>query len=256
MDDMSEPAYLKYLSEDNGLQKEEKPKKIESFAMIPYYSLRDGNIEGVMGCRALIDSVDGDRLSGDELNNKKYLFIASTTMASLFAMQGGMTTEEAQALRNLYIGRMDDCKTFEAVDELHTIMFLDFTRKVQESQMEAAQEKEGEPAVITRPISRAITYIREHLHTKLTLAQIGRAVDLSPNYLATRFHQETGSTVQDYVRDQRIAVAEVMLRQSDESLSDIASGLGFGSNSHFIKVFREQRNITPKQYRMKYYDKK
>ena len=254
---MDEPIYLEYLKEDTLLGKEEpKPKKIQSFAMIPYYSLKDGNIEGVMGCKALIDSVDGDRLSSDELMNKKYLFVSSTTMASLFAMQGGMGTEEAQALKNLYIGRMDDCKTIEAVDELHTIMFLDFTRKVQESREEAeaaAIEDQKGRAKISRSIMKAMEYIRANLHTKLLLKDIGIAVSLSPNYLATRFHEETGQTVQDYVRDQRVAVAEVMLKESNYTLTEIAKGLGFGSNSHFIKVFREQKKVTPKQYRLRYY---
>ena len=254
---MDEPIYLEYLKEDTLLGNDKpKPKKIQSFAMNPYFSLKEGNIEGVMGCKALIDSVDGDKLSSDELMNKKYLFVSSTTMASLFAMQGGMGTEEAQALKNTYIGRMDDCKTVDAVDELHTIMFLDFTRKVQESKEEAEaaelKDKEGK-AKISRSIMQAMEYIRKNLHTKLLLKDIGFAVKLSPNYLATRFHEETGYTVQDYVRDQRIAVAEIMLKESNYSLTDIASGLGFGSNSHFIKVFREQKKVTPKQYRLRYY---
>lgn len=253
---MDEPIYLEYLKNEEK-KEEKKEKKISSFAMIPYYSLRDGNIEGVLSCKALIDSVDGERMSSDELMNKKFLFVSSTTMAAFFAMQGGMPDEPAQALKNLYISRMDDCKSVEAVDELHTIMFLDFTRKVQESrdQEEDTSKEVEKKAKISRSISRAMEYIRANLHTKLLLKQIGKAVGLSPNYLATRFHEETGSTVQDYVRDQRVEVAAVMLKESDYSLTQIATGLGFGSNSHFIKVFREQMKITPKQYRMRYYNR-
>lgn len=253
---MEEPIYLEYLREESEEKEDQKEKRIPSFAMIPYYSLRDGNIEGVMSCKALIDSVEGDRLSSDELTNKKFLFVSSTTMAAFFAMQGGMQTEAATALKNLYISRMDDCKTIEAVDELHTIMFLDFTRKVQESkefieESQAAEEKGR--AKISRSIAQAMDYIRQNLHTKLMLKDIGKAVSLSPNYLATRFHEETGTTVQDYVRDQRVAVASTMLKESNYTLTQIATGLGFGSNSHFIKVFREQMKITPKQYRLRYY---
>ncbi|MBO6108571.1 MAG: helix-turn-helix transcriptional regulator [Eubacterium sp.] len=254
---MDEPIYLEYLGDEIKPEKEEKKeKKITSFAMIPYYSLKDGNIEGVLSCKALIDSVDGERMSSDELMNKKFLFVSSTTMAAFFAMQGGMSVDAATELKNLYIGRMDDCKSIEAVDELHTIMFLDFTRKVQESKEaeEEQSEKDSEGrAKISRSIMQAMEYIRKNLHTKLLLKDVGEAVGLSPNYLATRFHAETGSTVQDYARDQRIAIAEEMLKKSNYSLSEIASGLGFGSNSHFIKVFREQKGVTPKQYRLRYY---
>ncbi|MBO4395204.1 MAG: helix-turn-helix transcriptional regulator [Eubacterium sp.] len=252
---MEEPIYLEYLDESGDEKEEPKEKKISSFAMIPYYSLRDGNIEGVMSCKALIDSVDGDKMSADELMNKKFLFVSSTTMAAFFAMQGGMEVDAATALKNLYISRMDDCKTTTAVDELHTIMFLDFTRKVQESRerLEEQSESGKETVRISRSISRAMEYIRHNLHSKLQLKEIGHAVGLSPNYLATRFHEEAGSTVQDYVRDQRVAVAATMLKESDYSLTQIAAGLGFGSNSHFIKVFREQMKITPKQYRLRHY---
>ncbi len=249
-----EPIYLEYLKDTDG-RKKEKKNRIESFAMIPYYSLKDGNIEGVMGCKALIASVDGDPLSSDELLSKRYLFVSSTTMASVFAMQGGMPAEDAAALKNLYIGRMDDCETEEAIDELHTIMFLDFTRKVQDCKAaEEEEESSSDADKMSRNIAKAIDYIRQNLHTKLSLEQIAKAVSLSPNYLATRFHKETGSTVQDYIRDLRIDVAQTMLKDSDYTLTEIARCLGFGSNSHFIKVFREKKTITPKQYRLKHYN--
>ena len=90
---MDEPIYLEYLRDETEEKEEQKEKRIPSFAMIPYYSLRDGNIEGVMSCKALIDSVDGDKLSNDELMNKKFLFVSSTTMAAFFAMSGSAANQ-------------------------------------------------------------------------------------------------------------------------------------------------------------------
>ncbi len=44
-----------------------------------------------------------------------------------------------------------------------------------------------------------------------------------------------------------------MLKYSDYTYAEISSFLNFSSQSHFIRVFKKQKGITPRQYREKYY---
>ena len=51
----------------------------------------------------------------------------------------------------------------------------------------------------------------------------------------------------------KIEKAKNLLRFSDFSMVEIASYLSFSSQSHFIKLFSEETNLTPKKYRKLYY---
>ena len=54
-----------------------------------------------------------------------------------------------------------------------------------------------------------------------------------------------------YMMRRRVETARNMLLHSDYSYAQIAVSLGFSSQSHFIRVFREQTGMTPAQYRRK-----
>ena len=94
-------------------------------------------------------------------------------------------------------------------------------------------------------------YIYYHLHEKITLQTLAEAVGLTPNYLASLFKKEKGVTVQQYIRSRRIEAAKNMLLYSDYSATEISAFLAFSSASHFIRIFREETGMTPKQYQQK-----
>ena len=62
-----------------------------------------------------------------------------------------------------------------------------------------------------------------------------------------------GISPSDYIRKVKIDKAKNLLRFSDFSMVEIASYLSFSSQSHFIKLFSEETNLTPKKYRKMYY---
>lgn len=52
-----------------------------------------------------------------------------------------------------------------------------------------------------------------------------------------------------YIRQERIKQAQELIRDTQDSIEDIAHILGFASASHFAKVFKAQCGLTPSQYR-------
>ncbi len=100
-------------------------------------------------------------------------------------------------------------------------------------------------------LKRVISYINEHLEQKLTLAQISSAVQMSPHYFASSFKQSTGITPHQYVMKCRIERAKQLLLKQELTLIEICQEVGFESQSHFTRVFRQHAQTTPKAYRDK-----
>ena len=53
----------------------------------------------------------------------------------------------------------------------------------------------------------------------------------------------------DYILEQKVERAKELLRSSEEPLSTVAERLGFSSQSHFCRVFKEQVGLTPARFR-------
>ena len=95
-------------------------------------------------------------------------------------------------------------------------------------------------------------YIFNHLHSKLTVREIAESLGVNPNYLSTRFRQQTGATLYRYILDEKINLVKNLLLYSEKSYSEIASTLGFSSQSHLGTHFREATGMTLQQYRNQY----
>lgn len=91
--------------------------------------------------------------------------------------------------------------------------------------------------------------IENEYSTPLTLKQLAKVANLSPNYFCRLFKNVTSRSPIEYLIAYRINIAEYMLRTTDLSMTDIALSCGFTDVSHFIKYFRKHKGITPKQYR-------
>jgi AraC-like DNA-binding protein len=84
----------------------------------------------------------------------------------------------------------------------------------------------------------------------LPLAELARAVELSPFELCRLFRRETGITVHRYRTYLRVAHGlERLAREPHARLLDLALDLGFDSHSHFTEVFRRFVGRTPKGFR-------
>lgn len=96
-------------------------------------------------------------------------------------------------------------------------------------------------------------YVDENLDQNLTLSKLSKVVGISPNYFASLFKESTGITVHQYVMKYRIEKAKRLLQKRDLNLKiiDICQQVGFQSQSHFTRVFRQHTGTTPKVYRDK-----
>ncbi|WP_052672217.1 AraC family transcriptional regulator [Aliterella atlantica] len=98
-------------------------------------------------------------------------------------------------------------------------------------------------------LQQAIDYIHAHLDRDLSLAKLASIINISPTYFASLFKQSMGVAPHQYVIQQRVEQAKFMLSKTDLAIADIASKVGFSSQSHLTQQFKRLTGMTPKQVR-------
>ena len=122
---------------------------------------------------------------------------------------------------------------------------MESARPVQDLKKQTSQQKkrEGNPTV-----EQCKDYIFKHLHEKIRIPDIARELYLNPNYLSNLFRRHEGISIVDFVAQEKLKLVKNLLTYSNYSYIEIASYLGFSSQSHLGKQFKAQTGMTLKQY--------
>lgn len=101
-------------------------------------------------------------------------------------------------------------------------------------------------------VERMACLIARRYTEPLTVDEIGRAVDLHPNYAMSLFKQAFGTTLIDYLTRHRISHAQRLLAVGDTKIVDVALASGFNSISRFNEAFRQSCGCSPREYRRRH----
>jgi AraC family transcriptional regulator len=96
---------------------------------------------------------------------------------------------------------------------------------------------------------RVLDYIDEHLNEELSLKKLANHLNLSSDHFLKMFKQSIGSPPHQYVIEHRLKRAKKLLKDTQLSVADIASRVGYKTPSHFTSQFRKLIGTTPKAYR-------
>lgn len=105
------------------------------------------------------------------------------------------------------------------------------------------------PNRCSKRITQVLDYIQERYAEHITIEQLCRLTNSSRSYLSKRFHEEMGMRIVDYINRTRINASAQLLRETNQSVVEIAFACGFDNQSYFNKVFRRWMGMTPNQYR-------
>lgn len=100
-----------------------------------------------------------------------------------------------------------------------------------------------------RRLQRVFSHIRENISRELSVTELAQVVGMSQYYFSKLFKMSTGTTPHQYVMRQRVERAQELLRESQTALAEVATLVGFETQSHFTSVFRKLVGSTPKHYR-------
>ncbi|HKP80705.1 MAG TPA: AraC family transcriptional regulator [Pyrinomonadaceae bacterium] len=103
--------------------------------------------------------------------------------------------------------------------------------------------------LVDRRIRRSVELMHTQLDQDLTLKALAAASYLSPFHFARLFKKLTGSSPHNYLAGIRATRAQLLLAETDLSVTEIGTRVGYLSGSHFTKAFRIATGATPREFR-------
>jgi signal transduction histidine kinase/AraC-like DNA-binding protein/DNA-binding response OmpR family regulator len=98
-------------------------------------------------------------------------------------------------------------------------------------------------------VKRAVAYMQQHFARNLSRQEIASTVGISQNYLSRIFQHELGISPWEYLSRYRIKQAQDLLRDTADSITEVAARVGFEDPAYFSRVFRKQIGASPQRYR-------
>jgi AraC family transcriptional regulator len=137
------------------------------------------------------------------------------------------------------------CQLF--AESLANLLAVHLLRKYAGSIFALRQYEGGLPQ---QQVMQVMDYIHDNLSQEIRLADLAQILGLSQFHFSRMFKQSTGIAPHQYLIQQRVERAKVLLKKTNESIVDIAFACGFNSHSHLSQQFRQLTGITPKAYRL------
>lgn len=198
--------------------------------------------------KSLQEDYDGTigTLAKDPLRNLKNLGIVLVTLASRAAIRGGLSPEISFSLSDSYIQQIEECKDLALVAPLAhkaEFQYAEMVHEIKEKQ-KGILKKQKNPR-----INKCKDFIFSHLHDRITLEDLAAEADCNHNYLSQLFKECEGISISGYILQEKINRAKNLLIYSDYSYIEIATYLGFSSQSHLGTQFKKHTGYTLRQYR-------
>lgn len=93
-----------------------------------------------------------------------------------------------------------------------------------------------------------LQYIQENFAT-VTLEKVAERFHYTPEYTSQLIRKTTGRKFTDILQKIRIEKAQIMLQDTNLSVSNIAHEVGYENTEHFIRIFKKNLHMTPTEYR-------
>ncbi|NMB95953.1 MAG: AraC family transcriptional regulator, partial [Clostridiaceae bacterium] len=115
--------------------------------------------------------------------------------------------------------------------------------------IESIQKKNND--INNKLVKGVSKYIQENIMETLSVEEIAHNFYISPSYLHKIFKEETGETINNFIINERMKMARVMLKKGVK-IGDIAEKLNYCNTQYFIKQFKMHHGMTPKQFQVEY----
>ncbi len=102
---------------------------------------------------------------------------------------------------------------------------------------------------ILKPVT---DYIQAHYHEDISVDGLAAMTRTSPSNFRLKFSRTLGISPGRYITTIRLNAARKLLETTEMLISEIATETGFFDQSHFTKMFKHERGITPGEYRRRH----
>ena len=108
---------------------------------------------------------------------------------------------------------------------------------------------ENEKKILSLKFGEVITWIEKNFRQGLSVEELSKKAGYSQRHFLRIFKETYHMTPTEYINAIRIEYACSRLRETEESVTDIAYDCGFRNMSYFYRVFKEKMSMTPQKYR-------
>ncbi len=98
-------------------------------------------------------------------------------------------------------------------------------------------------------LRRVTEHVAANLQGPIFLSTLAEAVQLSTGHFCRAFKASTGETAHAYIVRQRIRRAQLLMRETRDTLSQIAFACGLSDQAHLTRLFRRLVGTTPLAWR-------
>lgn len=96
------------------------------------------------------------------------------------------------------------------------------------------------------------SYLDKNYQETISLEQISKILNFSPNYFCRFFKKNMGRSFFEYLNYYRCSRAEILLNTGEKSITEIALEVGFNSISYFDKTYRKYKGYEPSEERYRH----
>lgn len=100
-----------------------------------------------------------------------------------------------------------------------------------------------------RHLSTVMEYISTNYTEKITTEMLSKMCFISEAHFCRLFKKAVGKSATEYINEYRVQKAAILLKNTDESISGIASRVGFDDLNYFSRVFKRHLGLSPVKYR-------
>ncbi len=201
--------------------------------------VQQGDIDSLLKQIKNLDSlIFMGKMSDDELMQHKYMAVSAITLATRYAIQGGLSESRAYDFSDRVIKAIDKLTDKNEVFMCLGIEIIRLTGDVRKNK----KQPEFSPH-----IRNCMRYINENLCEKITVASAAEYCGISADYLSQIFKKEIGENLSSYILKQKLEMAKILLL-NEKTNKEICDEIGFSSQSYFITAFKKHYNLTPSAF--------
>ena len=237
--DIGELISIKTLEDEaNVFGKDEKHTSYRAEIRL-FSCIQQGDLEKLMQELKSIDStITTGKMSVDDLTQYKYMAVSAITLATRYAIQGGLNEKTAYDFSDRVIMIVDALKTRGEILLCLASEIVNLTKMVNKSKVHPSHSPY---------VKKCICYVNENITNKLSVSLLSEYCGISADYLSKIFKEEIGEKLSSYITRKKLEAAKSFIMQKKSS-KEICELLGFSSQSHYITSFKKYYNMTPAEY--------
>ena len=155
--------------------------------------------------------------------------------------------EQTERIFSAFFNQPEELKLpYQKIKTMELLLYLGKTELISSQRL---FEYKTEQIRVVREIHNQLT---RHMEQRITIEELSKKYLINPTTLKTAFKSIYGTSIAAHIKEHRMEQAAKMLKETDESIAEIARAVGYDSQSRFTAAFKTYFKVLPKEYRKKF----